>query len=159
VVTLASIYNRNLIMNSRNPIILCVDDEKANLDLLESILVYSDYKVVGALNGIDALLKIKSQTVDLVLLDINMPGMDGFEVCRQIKEDSKLSDIPIIMVTALASPEDYVRGIEVGAEDYFTKPFKSAELLARIKILLKVKKLNDARKHAEEALQKSHDTL
>ena len=146
-------------MNSRNPVILCVDDEEAILDLLEEILVLNGYKAITVTNGKDALLKIKSQTIDLVLLDVNMPGMDGIEVCRQIKEDPALRDIQIIMITGLASHEDRVRGIEAGVEDYFTKPFNSTELLARIKILLKVKKLNDERKRAEEALRKSHDEL
>ncbi|MDD5171378.1 MAG: response regulator [Syntrophales bacterium] len=138
---------------------LCVDDEETCLDLLEEILVLNGYKAVTVTNGKDALLQIRSQTIDLVLLDINMPGMDGLEVCRQIKEDPKLRDIQIIMITGLASHEDRVRGIEAGVEDYFTKPFNRTELLARIKILLKVKKLNDERRRAEEALKKSHDEL
>ena len=153
-------------MNSQNPVILCVDDDEASLKLLEDILVLGGYQAVNAASGKDALLKIKSQTVDLVLLDIRMPGMDGFEVCRQIKEDQKLSDIPIIMVTGLASQKDRVRGIEAGVEDYFSKPFDRTELLAKIKILLKVKKLNDERKRAETqkeaalaALKKSRDEL
>jgi putative two-component system response regulator len=154
------------IINLQNPVILCVDDEETNLELLEEILVLHGYGVVTVTNGQDALLKIKSQTIDLVLLDINMPGMNGLEVCRQIKEDQNLRDIPIIMITGLASHEDRVRGIEAGAEDYFSKPFHQEELLARTKILLKMKKLNDERKHAEfqreaalSALQKSHDEL
>ena len=146
-------------MNSSNPIILCVDDEEMHLNLLETILTSNGYEVASASNGLEALLKIKSQTIDLVLCDIAMPGMDGFELCRQIKEDPKLVDIPIIMVTGLISSEDHVRGIEVGVEDYFTKPIKIVELLARIKILLKVKKLSDERRRAEEALQKSYDGL
>ena len=146
-------------MNSQNPIILCVDDEAVNLSLLEAILVRNDYQVICVSNGIDALLKIKSQPIDLVIMDVTMPGMDGLDVCRKIKEDQKINDIPIILVTGLSSHEDRVRGIEVGVEDYFTKPFNKTALLARIKILLKVKKLGDERKHAEEALQKAHDDL
>ncbi len=146
-------------MNSQNPVILCVDDEEANVELLEAMLVRTGYQVVGSSSGPDALLKIKSQNIDLVLLDITMPGMDGIEVCRKIKEDQNLADIPIIMVTGLGSHEDRVRGIEVGVEDYFTKPFNKTELLARIKILLKVKKLSDERRRAEEALRRSHDEL
>ncbi|MFZ4437574.1 MAG: HD domain-containing phosphohydrolase [Syntrophales bacterium] len=146
-------------MNSQNPVILCVDDEEANVELLEAMLVRSGYQVVGASSGSDALRKIKSQNIDLVLLDITMPGMDGIEVCRKIKEDQKLIDIPIIMVTGLGSHEDRLRGIEVGVEDYFTKPFNKTELLARVKILLKVKKLSDERRRAEEALKASHDEL
>jgi len=146
-------------MNSQNPVILCVDDEAGNLSLLEEILDYNGFQVVCASSGADALLKIKSQTIDLIISDITMPGMDGIVMCRKIKEDPNLSDIPIILVTGLSSHEDRVRGIEVGVEDYFTKPFNQTALLARIKILLKVKKLSDERKLAEEALQKAHNDL
>lgn len=153
-------------MKSRNPIILCVDDEESYLNLLEKMLVPSGCEVVSATNGNDALRKIKSRTIDLVLLDISMPGMNGLDVCRQIKEDQNLGDIPIIMITGLDSHEDRIRGIEAGAEDYFSKPFHQKELLTRINLLLKIKKLNDERKQAEfqreaalAALQKSHDEL
>jgi putative two-component system response regulator len=146
-------------MNSKNPVILCVDDEDVNLRLLETILVRNGFDVVCVSNGADALLKIKSQQIDLIISDVTMPGMDGIDLCRKVKEDPRHSDIPIIMVTGLASHEDRVRGIEVGVEDYFTKPFSKTALLARIKILLKVKKLSDERRHAEEALQKAHDDL
>jgi putative two-component system response regulator len=146
-------------MNLLKPVILCVDDEDANLKLLEAILVRSGFQVICASNGAEALLKIKSQTIDLIILDITMPGMDGIEVCRRVKADQKISDIPIIMVTGLASNKDRIRGIEVGVEDYFTKPFDKTALLARINILLRVKNLSDERRYAEEALQKAHDEL
>jgi putative two-component system response regulator len=146
-------------MNLENPVILCVDDEEGNLKLLESILVHNGFQVVCASSGTDALLKIKSQPIDLVISDITMPGMDGIDLCRKVKADPKLSDIPIIMVTGLSSHEDRIRGIEVGVEDYFTKPYNQTELLARIKILLKVKKLSDERRRAEEELKKAHDEL
>lgn len=150
----------------RNPVILCADDEEANLDLLREVLVPQSYEVVAVTNGKEALLKIRSLTIDLILLDINMPGMDGLEVCRQIKEDQNLRDIPIIMITGLASHQDRIHGIEAGVEDYFSKPFHQEELLARIRILLKMKKLNGERRQAElerevalAALQKSNDDL
>lgn len=146
-------------MNSQNPIILCVDDEEVNLKLLEKILVPRGYGVVSVASGKDALLKIKSQTIDLVLLDIMMPGMDGFEVCRHIKEDQKLRNIPVIIITASTAKQDRIRGIEAGAEEFLSKPFDKTEVLVRIKILLKGKELNDQRVSAEEALQKSHDEL
>ncbi len=146
-------------MNLEIPIILCVDDEELNLKLLKAILISNGFQVICASNGIDALLKINSQHIDLLISDITMPGMDGLDLCRKVKEDPKHSDIPIVMVTGLASHEDRIRGIEVGVEEYFTKPFNKSELLARIKILLKVKKLSDERKRAEEALQKAHDDL
>ena len=153
-------------MNPLNPVILCVDDEEANLRLLEKLLVPRGYVVVIAANGKDALLKIKSQAIDLVLLDIIMPGMNGFEVCRQIKEDQKLRSIPVIMITASIAKKDRILGIEAGAEEFLSKPFDLVEVLARIKMLLKMKGLDDERKRAEEQreaalaeLQKSHDEL
>ena len=136
-------------MNPRNPVILCVDDEEANLKLLANILVPRGYTVVSASSGEEALLKIKSQTIDLVLLDIIMPGMDGFEVCRQIKEDQKLRNIPVILITVLTAKKDRISGIKAGADEFLSKPFDQTEALARIKILLKVKKLDDERKRAE----------
>jgi len=146
-------------MNSQSQSILCVDDEEANLKLLENILAPRGYTVVSASNGEDALQKIKSQAIDLVILDIMMPGMDGFEVCRRIKEDEKLRNIPVIIVTSLSAKQDRIRGIEAGSEDFLSKPFDKTEALTRIKILLKVKTLDDERKRAEEALQKSNDEL
>ncbi len=130
---------------SNNSCILCVDDVEANLELLESILVPRGYDVVAAASGKDALLKIRSQTIDLVLLDVMMPEMDGFEVCRQIKEDQTHRNIPIIMITALTAKEDRIRGIEAGAEEFLSKPFDQAEVLARIKMLLKVRGLEALR--------------
>jgi len=141
-------------MNPLKPVILCVDDEEADLRLLEKLLVPRGYVVVSAADGKEALLKIRSQAIDLVLLDIIMPGMDGFEVCRQIKEDQKFRSIPVIMVTALSAKQDRIRGIEAGAEEFLSKPFDQTEVLARIKILLKMKGLDDGRKLVEEELQR-----
>jgi len=149
----------DVVMDSGKPVILCVDDEESNIELLEAILVLSGYQVVSASNGKAALHKIKSQSIDLVILDITMPGMDGIEVCRRTKADKQFSDIPIIMVTGLGSHHDRLRGIEVGVEDYLTKPFDTAELLARMRTLLKVKKLSDERRRAEEDLKKSYAEL
>ncbi|MHB8894108.1 MAG: ATP-binding response regulator [Candidatus Geothermincolia bacterium] len=146
-------------MNPGNPTILCVDDIAANLELLESILVPRGYAVVCAASGKDALLKIQHQAIDLVLLDVMMPEMDGFAVCRQIKADSKLRDIPVILITALTAKEDRIRGIEAGAEEFLSKPFDQTEALARIKMLLKVKGLDDERRRAQEALQTANDRL
>ena len=144
-------------MNAQNQVILCVDDEEANIKLLEKILTPRGYTVVTAERGDDALLIIKSQAIDLVLLDILMPGMDGFEVCRQIKEDQKLRSIPVIIVTSLSAKQDRIRGIEAGAEEFLSKPFDPTDVLARIKLLLKVKKLNEDLYRAEETVQKTHD--
>ena len=146
-------------MISEQPVILCVDDEAANLKLLENILMPRGYALITAASGNEALQKINSQAIDLVILDVMMPGMDGFEVCRQIKGDKKLRNIPVIMITALSAKQDRIRGIEAGAEEFLSKPFDQMETLARIKILLKVKELHDERQRAEEALQKANDEL
>ena len=146
-------------MSPRNSTILCVDDIEANLELLESILVSRGYTVVTAAGGQDALSKLKSQPIDLVLLDVMMPGMNGFDVCRQIKGDQKLRNIPVILITALSAREDRIRGIEAGAEEFLSKPLDQTEALARIRMLLKVKEFDDDRRRAEEALQLSNDRL
>jgi len=146
-------------MNSHTPVILCVDDSEANLRLLERILVHRGYLVVSATRGKEALLMIKSQTIDLVLLDVLMPEMTGFEVCQKIKNDPQSRRIPVIMITALSAREDRLRGIEVGADEFLSKPFDQTEALARIRILLKVKELDDDRQRIEQALQKSYAEL
>lgn len=132
-----------MVMNQRLPRILCVDDEPLNLSLLEAMLSPRGYDVVTAANGPDALEKIRLERVDICLLDIMMPGMDGFEVCRRIKSDEEKANMPVVMITALADRENRIRGTEAGAEDFISKPFDKAEVLARIKMLLRVKTLND----------------
>jgi response regulator RpfG family c-di-GMP phosphodiesterase len=130
-------------MNQRSARILCVDDEPLNISLLQAMLLPRRYEVVTAANGLEALEKIKSEKIDICLLDVMMPGMDGFEVCRRIKSDEEHGNIPVIMITALDDRENRIRGIECGAEDFISKPFDAAEVLARIKMLLHVKELND----------------
>jgi PAS domain S-box-containing protein len=123
--------------------ILCVDDEPKNLSLLEAILTPRGFEVVLVTSGQEALDKIATEQIDICLLDVIMPGMDGFEVCRRIKADVHHRNIPVVMLTLYAERENRIRGIEAGAEDLITKPFDSTEVLARIKMLLQVKKLND----------------
>ena len=130
-------------MNSQVPRILCVDDEPMNLSLLEAMLIPQGYKTIMAANGMEAWAKIQSEHIDVVLLDVMMPGLDGFEVCRRIKSDERYRSIPVIMLTAYAAKENRITGIEVGAEDFISKPFDVVEVLARISMLLKVKGLND----------------
>jgi diguanylate cyclase (GGDEF)-like protein/PAS domain S-box-containing protein len=130
-------------MSQRMARILCVDDEPLNLGLLEAMLSPRGYDVVSAVNGPEALEKIRTEQIDICLLDVMMPGMDGFEVCRRIKSDDLHRNIPVVMITSLADKENRIRGIEAGAEDLISKPFDSAEVLARIKMLLHVKSLND----------------
>jgi len=123
--------------------ILCVDDEPLNLSLLEAMLSPRGYDVVTATNGPMALQKIRTLRIDICLLDVMMPGMDGFEVCRRIKSDEELGNIPVVMITSLTDTVHRIQGIEAGAEDLISKPFDAAEVLARIKMLLHVKTLND----------------
>ena len=138
--------------------ILCVDDGPVNLSLLNAMLS-PRYEVVSALSGPEALEKIKTERVDICLLDVMMTGMDGFEVCRLIKADPSHRNIPVMMITSHADRENRIRGIEAGAEDYISKPFDMAEVLARIKMLLHVKLLDDRRMQLEADLQKAHDDL
>jgi len=112
--------------------ILAVDDNPANLRLLTDVLASRDYRVHEALNGPEALRIAQSIRPDLVLLDISMPGMDGFQVCKRLKADARTRDIPVIFISALSDTDDVVRGFEVGGVDYITKPFKFREVLARI---------------------------
>ena len=146
-------------MNQPMPRILCVDDGPLNLSLLEAMLSPRGYQVISAVNGQQALEKIQTERIDICLLDVMMAGMDGFEVCRRIKADELHRNIPVVMITSYADMENRIRGIEAGAEDFISKPFESAEVLARIKMLLHVKMLNDRRMELEADLQKAHDDL
>ncbi|MEN2986001.1 MAG: HD domain-containing phosphohydrolase [Thermodesulfovibrionaceae bacterium] len=128
---------------SKPPVILCVDDEPQNLKLLQAVLSPRGYEVLTVQNGFLALEILKTQPVDIVLLDVMMPGMDGYEVCKRIKDDESLRHIPVIMITALTAKEERIKGIEAGAEEFLNKPFDTAEVLARINMLLRVKNLNE----------------
>jgi response regulator RpfG family c-di-GMP phosphodiesterase len=130
-------------MNHTIPRILCVDDEPLNLSLLQAMLLPRGYEVVPAASGPEALEMIAGGRIDVCLLDVMMPGMDGFEVCRRIKSDEDRNNIPVVMITAYDDRTNRIRGIEAGAEDFITKPFDATEVLARIKMLLHVKTLND----------------
>jgi sigma-B regulation protein RsbU (phosphoserine phosphatase) len=125
------------------PKILIVDDEPFNVDYLEQELDELDYATVSASNGQEALEKISSESPDLVLLDIMMPVMDGFEVLTRLKADVNTRDIPVIVISANSDLKSVVRGIELGAEDYLPKPFEPALLKARISSSLEKKNLRD----------------
>lgn len=127
----------------KTPVILVVDDQHQNIELLEALLVPQGYKVVKAVNGEEALLCLSGNPIDLILLDIMMPGMDGFTVTRRVRQHEAYKRIPIILVTALRETGDRVKGIEAGCDDFISKPFDKSELFARIRSLLKVKAYND----------------
>ncbi len=117
--------------------ILVVDDEAPILALLRYNLDKAGYRVVEATDGQEALTLIREQSPDLVVLDWMLPSISGIEVCRQVRRDSELRNLPIIMLTARGEEQDRVRGLEVGADDYIPKPFSPAELLARIRAVLR----------------------
>ncbi|GAB6096847.1 hypothetical protein JCM14469_31000 [Desulfatiferula olefinivorans] len=119
--------------------ILIVDDEPKNIQLLGSLLRERNYRVEFALNGAKALAWLDEKPFDLVLLDIMMPDMDGYEVCRRIKDNLTIRHIPVIFLTAKTETEDIVKGFEAGGADYITKPFKTPELLARVKVHVEMK--------------------
>jgi two-component system cell cycle response regulator len=123
--------------------ILVVDDVLANLKLLEARLLAEYFEVLVAEGGQQALDICAASQVDLVLLDIMMPTMDGFEVCERLKSKPRTSHIPVVMVTALDRPADRVRGLKVGADDFLTKPVNDLQLISRVKSLLRLKTLND----------------
>lgn len=123
--------------------ILVVDDVPANIKLLEAKLTSEYYDVIAAKDGFEAIQKTKEHKPDLILLDVMMPGMDGFEVCKKIKEDPEVSHIPIVMVTALSEKSDRLKGLEAGADDFLTKPINDMALFARVKSLVRIKMLLD----------------
>jgi two-component system alkaline phosphatase synthesis response regulator PhoP len=125
------------------PTVLVVDDNQENLELLQAYLEDIDCEAVSARDGLEALDIISGNAPDLILLDVMMPKMSGFEVCKRLKNDPKTSDIPIIMVTALNEFGDIERGIDSGTDDFISKPVNKLELLTRVRTMLKLKHLSD----------------
>ena len=123
-------------------LILIVDDNSTNIKVLSDSLKVAGYKVLIAKNGHSALSKLDNISPDLILLDVMMPGMNGFEICEKIQLSDRLQDIPIIFMTALSDPEHKVRGLQAGAVDYITKPFQEEEVLARVGVHMKLRQLN-----------------
>lgn len=131
-------------------LILAVDDTAASLKLLTDILHGEGYEVRSAINGELALGAAASQSPELILLDVSMPGMDGFEVCQRLKADKRTCGIPVIFVSAMTDTQEKVKGFGIGAVDYVTKPFQREELLARVRTHLE---LNRLRNHLEERVE------
>lgn len=125
------------------PRILVVDDIAANVELLEALLMADGYDIATAFNGEEALQRVSEDEPDLILLDVMMPGMNGFEVCSRLKNDETTQFIPIVLLTALDQLEDKVRGLDSGADDFLTKPFNRLELKARIRSLLRIRSLHN----------------
>lgn len=167
------LQTRPILENDECPSILVVDDTRANLRLLVGILVEHHYKVRPASNGRLALSTAQAEPPDLILLDIQMPEMDGYEVCRVLKADERTRDIPVIFISALSETVDKVKGFALGGVDYVTKPFQVEEVLARVETHLKLSQLQKRlarqneqlkaevadRQRAETALQQANDAL
>lgn len=127
----------------RKRLILIVDDLPENLQVLAGHLTEQGYEILAATNGPRALALVRNRKPDLILLDIMMPGMDGFAVCRELKAEEDSSDIPVIFITARTDTGDILQGFELGAVDYITKPFRPPELLARVRTHLELKSSRD----------------
>lgn len=119
------------------PTILVVEDEQDILDLVDFNLRQAGFKVIKATSGVDGLREAKNHKPDLVVLDLMLPGMDGKEVCRRIRQDESIRNLPILMLTALASETDRIIGFEIGADDYMPKPFSPRELVLRVQAILR----------------------
>ncbi len=133
--------------------ILVVDDIPANVKLLEARLVAEYFDVLTAADGYEALAICERNQVDIILLDVMMPGLNGFEVCERLKANQKTSHIPVVMVTALDQPADRVRGLKAGADDFLTKPVNDLQLISRVKSLLRLKTLSDELRIRAETAQ------
>ncbi len=139
-------------MNTQKATILIVDDNPTNLDLLFESLSQAGFKVLVAKDGHSAIRQAELARPDAILLDIIMPGLDGFETCRCLKDGAETKDIPVIFLTALTDTIDKVEGFKVGAVDYITKPFQQAEVLARLEAHLTIR-------HLQKSLQEKNERL
>jgi len=119
--------------------ILVAEDERDILELISFSLRYGGFEVIEALNGVEALEKTFSEQPDLVLLDVRMPKMSGFEVCRKLKNDERTKDIPVVFISAKGQEAEIKQGLALGAEEYIVKPFAPDELIRRMKAVLKRK--------------------
>jgi putative two-component system response regulator len=134
------------------PKVLVVDDHAASRMTASALLAIEGYEVIEADSGSIAVELVNQRQLDLILLDVMMPGMDGFEVCQLLKQSEHTRLIPVIFITALNDRRSRIRGIEVGADDFITKPFDRVELAARVKSLVRQKQLNEDLEHAEKVL-------
>jgi putative two-component system response regulator len=148
----ANAPTRRLLRPERTPVVLVVDDSAANRELIEACLAGVDCEVRGAPDGMTALKAIQAGPPDLVLLDVQMPGMDGYEVCRRIKASSTSRLIPVVMITALDHTSDRINALDAGADDYMSKPVDRVELVARVRSALRLKSVYDSLDSAEHVI-------
>src|SRR6266699_4093091 len=130
--------------------VLVVDDVELNVRLLTAKLASEYFEVVSADNGPTALDMVEAEMPDIILLDVMMPRMDGFEVCRRLKANPRTTDIPVVMVTALSDVADRLRGLESGADEFLTKPVNDTELFARVRSLVRLKRMMEELRLREE---------
>ncbi|MHB8882828.1 MAG: response regulator [Thermodesulfovibrionales bacterium] len=141
------------------PAILVVDDHPQNIELIEAHLLPEGYEILRAESGKEALEKLSAHRIDLVLLDVMMPGMSGFEVLKKLRADNKTRLIPVVMLTVLKETEDRVRALEAGCDDFISKPFDRHELLVRVRSLLRIKSLHDEVEKAREFAESIISTI
>jgi signal transduction histidine kinase len=139
--------------------ILIVDDESINIKLVKAYLLKEGYHFISASDGEEALAVVNNTIPDLILLDVMMPGIDGFEVCRRLKSRKRFQKVPIIMVTALTETEHKVKAMEVGADDFISKPLARVELLIRVKSLLRIKSYHDDLQRSYHEISQINDRL
>ncbi|MGB0389589.1 MAG: response regulator, partial [Ardenticatenaceae bacterium] len=139
--------------------ILIIDDNPTNLSVIVDYLSHCGFEIMVARHGKMGIKRAKYALPDLILLDVKMPQIDGFETCRRLKADAKTKDIPVIFMTALTSTQDKVRGFAVGAVDYVTKPIQHEEVLARITTHLTIRKLQKKLQKANHGLEEANTLL
>jgi len=145
--------------STKKNIILIVDDDNTNLQVIGSFLYNKNYKIILAKNGNDALKSVENNHPDLILLDIMMPGMNGYEVCEKLKDNNQTKDIPIMFLTAKTETKDIIKGFKTGGVDYITKPFIKEELLARIQTHISLKMSQDLLKEQTQKLEKANKII
>jgi DNA-binding response OmpR family regulator len=138
--------------------VLVVDDEEVNIRIIEAYL-NKEYEIITAQSGKEAMNKISQEKPDIVLLDIMMPQISGYDVCKSIKEKDATRLMPVVMITALSGLEAKIKAIEIGADDYLTKPINRKELFTRVKSLLKKKYYQDELAHNKEIIEKQNEAL
>ena len=148
----SELYMADLLPLRRKQSILVVDDNEANALLLKQMLTSRGYSIIAVHNAVEAEAEIQREAPDLILLDVVMPGKSGYELCRELKQDSNTRLIPVVMITGLSDREDRLKGIEAGADDFLTKPISSEELFARVNSLLKLKEFTDELETADSVL-------
>ncbi len=137
-------------MNERAKVFI-VDDDASVREAFQAILAADDYEVTFAANGAEALAELPKNVPDVILLDVMMPELDGYDVCRRLKGDRRLAHVPVVLVTVLESKEDLVRGLDAGADEFLTKPVTAVELRARVRSMLRIKSQHDRLKAALKA--------